>query len=409
MYLLIAAIIRMGIMRLTQRHLYWSRICKTNFISECMNSRRFKQIFSFLHMNDNTVLSDDKLYKIRLLITNLNKTFESAVKYAKKYSVDESIVPFRGKNNLKRYMPGKPHKYGFKIEQLCNRNGYCQRFEVSGDNRLLRIETKYRIGNDAMIVIRLANGLPKGTKLYFDNRYTTIELLKELKIKGLEGTGTMRRNRLHNAPLESEKVMKKRGRGSIDCYSSSDKIIQLTRFHDTKSVTLGSTCFGTTPLSTQNRYEKKEKKSIEIHKPHVIKEYNNNMLGVDMCDMYLALYRQTIRTKKYYKKFFCHFINLACVNSFLIYKNLRSSKVSFLDFLLLLSEELLVKNGKRQVTSSGDNSVRFDGQNHWPAKGQKTKVYCKNYKCKARTSMICKKCDIYLCLNCFESYHIFNK
>ena len=125
MHLLIAAIIRMGIMKLPQRHLYWSRICKTNFISECMNSRRFKQLFSFLHMNDNTVPSDDKLYKIRLLITNLNKTFESAVKYAKKYSVDESIVLFRGKNILKRYLPGKPHKYGFKIEQLCHRSGYC--------------------------------------------------------------------------------------------------------------------------------------------------------------------------------------------------------------------------------------------------------------------------------------------
>ena len=68
-----------------------------------------------------------------------------------------------------------------------------------------------------MIVIRLANELPKRTKLYFDNRYTTTELLKELKIKGLKGTGTIRKNRIHNAPLESEKVMKKRGRGSIDC------------------------------------------------------------------------------------------------------------------------------------------------------------------------------------------------
>ena len=247
-----------------------------------------------------------------------------------------------------------------------------------------------------MIVIRLANELPKRTKLYFDNRYTTTELLKELKIKGLEGTGTIRRNRIHNAPLESEKVMKERGRGSIDCCSSSDKIIQLTRLHDDKSVTLGLTCFGTTPLSTQNKYDKKEKKSIEIHKPHVIKEYNNNMLGVDMCDMYLALYRQTIRTKKYYKKFLCHFINLACVHSFFIYKNLRSSKVSLLDFLLLLSEELLVKNCKRQVTPFGDNSIRFDGQNHWPVKGQKTKVYRKNYKCKARTSMICKKSCIFM-------------
>ena len=36
-----------------------------------------------------------------------------------KQSVDEQIIPYKGKNSLRQYLPKKPKKWGFKVFARC--------------------------------------------------------------------------------------------------------------------------------------------------------------------------------------------------------------------------------------------------------------------------------------------------
>jgi hypothetical protein len=63
----------------------------------------------------------------------------------------------------------------------------------------------------------LTETLPKKPfKIFSDNFFTNFAMVAELKKRGLQYTGTIAANRLHKAPLKSEKVLKKDSRGAYD-------------------------------------------------------------------------------------------------------------------------------------------------------------------------------------------------
>ena len=69
------------------------------------------------HFNDNTKMNrpnTDNLFKARPLIDSLTETFNEQ-KPQEYLSIDEQIVPFKGKSSLKTYNPKKPKKGGFRV------------------------------------------------------------------------------------------------------------------------------------------------------------------------------------------------------------------------------------------------------------------------------------------------------
>ena len=62
----------------------------------------------------------DKLHRVRPLITLLQDTFAALVKPGFLWSIDEGMVPYRGRFcPCKVYKKDKPHKFGIKIWMLC--------------------------------------------------------------------------------------------------------------------------------------------------------------------------------------------------------------------------------------------------------------------------------------------------
>ena len=49
-------------------------------------------------------------------------------------AVDEQVVPFKGASSLKRYLPKKPKKWGYKLWALAGVSRYVYTFEVDGEN-----------------------------------------------------------------------------------------------------------------------------------------------------------------------------------------------------------------------------------------------------------------------------------
>ena len=100
--------------------MYWETETRYEQVASIMSRNRFEIIKTFLQFADNSNAPDpsdpnrDKLYKIRELSEKLRHNCLS-VKPEEKNSIDEQIIPFKGKSSLRRYLPKKPKKWGFKI------------------------------------------------------------------------------------------------------------------------------------------------------------------------------------------------------------------------------------------------------------------------------------------------------
>jgi hypothetical protein len=86
-----------------------------------MSRDRFKDIISVLHLSTNALQPErdspdyDRLYKVRGLLTNLNRHFEENAEKETIISVDEQMIPYKRTLGLKVYMKGKPTKWGLKV------------------------------------------------------------------------------------------------------------------------------------------------------------------------------------------------------------------------------------------------------------------------------------------------------
>ncbi|GFR85287.1 PiggyBac transposable element-derived protein 4 [Elysia marginata] len=68
------------------------------------------------------------------------------------------------------------------------------------------------------------------------------------------------------------------------------------------------------------RWDKKERKTVEVPCPDAIVEYNKFMGGIDLLDSLSALYKYHVRTKRWYLKVFYHTVTMALVTSWLWYR-----------------------------------------------------------------------------------------
>ena len=82
--------------------------------------------------------------------------------------------------------------------------------------------------------------------------------------------------------------------------------------------------------------------------PHAIAEYNKFMRGVDLCDMFLELYRIDFKSKKWYMRIFFYVLDLKTVNGWLLYRRTLNKKskqhMPLCDFKLDIATRLLSSN-----------------------------------------------------------------
>ena len=74
------------------------------------------------------------------------------------------------------------------------------------------------------------------------------------------------------------------------------------------------------PQDKARRWSKQEKTFLDVNQPHIVKEYNTYMGGVDLNDGCIARYKYNMRSRRWYMYLFWHSIMLALVNAWLIYR-----------------------------------------------------------------------------------------
>ena len=57
----------------------------------------------------------DKLHKIRPLVTMMREKYQELYKPGPDLVIDESMFAFRGRVDIRQFLPGKTHKYILKL------------------------------------------------------------------------------------------------------------------------------------------------------------------------------------------------------------------------------------------------------------------------------------------------------
>jgi hypothetical protein len=449
----------MSLVKAPNARKYWNARYKIECVSEVMGVNRWEEIKNHIHFHDNNDGEGrDRLQRIRPLINHLREALMTIPK-EKALCVDEQIVPFKGRSIMKQYNPRKPHRWGYKVFVLSGVSGFCYDFEIYTGEQVKIGPSEIDCGASSNVVIRLCRTVPSmvGHKLYFDNYFSSIDLLVQLERRCIQSTGTVRLNRLPGLPGPSEKELKKSGRGAMnECLTNVDGAdIACVRWYDNKMVNLVSTFTGAKPIVKVQRWSKAEHEYKEINCPTIVQEYNKNMGGVDLLDSLLGLYRIKIRSKKWYHRLFFHFLDMSIINSWLLYRrslkqqNNDGNHLSLADFkselaeskfvLLLvlshnfinvliiglckmrksygykrtpgrpsLSSQLQAKRQRRRLQQCPTTDSRLDNISHWP-QYTSFRMHCRVPSCKGQSRVRCTKCGVYLCLsnerNCFITYH----
>ena len=215
-------------------------------------------------------------------------------------SVDEQIVPFKGRSSLKQYNLQKPMKWGYKVFCLAGASGILYDFEIyTGASS--QCSELLDIGQSGNVVLRLARIIPDHVnhKIYFDNWFTSSELLLCLEKRQIYSIGTVRANRVPNNKMPFDTEMKKKGRGlNVKKYGTiEEKTLIFIKWQDNKAVNILSSFMGAYPETPITRYDRKLKKEVEVLCPSVVVLYNKSMGGVDKMDALLSLNRTCIRSK----------------------------------------------------------------------------------------------------------------
>lgn len=406
-----------------RRRMFWSQSPEVHNEAICsaMRRDRFDEIMKCLHFNATDDLDkNDKYAKLRPLINHLQRKFMEHYVPERNISHDEAMVEYFGKHSCKQAIRNKPIRFGYKIWSQNTTEGYLIAFDPyqgkthQGDEEL---ESKY--GKCSATVLNLLNMYSDEKRilpyhLFTDNLFTTLPLLQEIKTRGYDGTGTVRKNRIDKScPILDANTVDKKERGYAECVTGTmgSENIKVTRWKDNAVVTVASTLHGVLPVGKVKRWSKQKTKHVEIEIPKSVKAYNNSMGGTDQMDQNINCYRIGIRGKKWWWSLFSWLVDVSIQNAWILAKK-RGSGQDHLDFrqnvaMSYLSRFQTVpkKSGMKRISSRpGFNDARFDRIDHFPIASNRRR--CNGDGCSSTIRMSCSKCDVGLCLQCFKSYHM---
>lgn len=314
--------------------MYWETKWRVPIIADNMSRNRFTVLRASIKVVSDEGITEeirkkDKLWKVRPLIERIQQGCRLQGK-EKRLSIGEMVIPFRGSCGIKQYCPGKLNPVGLKAFVLANPNGLILDFHIYQGNTTfpeLLEASEFSLGEKA--VLSLSNSLVPGHVLYFNQYFTTLNLAKELLVKGIKCTGIIKKKRIPasaQAKLIEDEELIKRGIGSVHTIVSGDGTTAITKWNDNKPVTLLSNVEAKEPMDVCQLWCQRTKRYISVDRPAVVRNYTTIMSGIDLAERMLSICPNRYRTKKWTQRLFSHMLDLAVSNSWLQYKKREIKK-----------------------------------------------------------------------------------
>lgn len=424
----LAILILSGYNNLPGKNYYWdSRGDMGNsLVINAMRRDRFNSILRYIHCADNNHIDkSDKFYKLRPLFEKFQAKFLEYFVPEQDINYDESMVKYFGRHSCKQFIRGKPIRFGYKIWSVNTKSGYLINFiPYQGTDSRISEDYQNVFGKAVAPFMTMLDQFSNTQKklryyFYFDNLFTSVHLLSNLKDRGYGGTGTIRDNRVpKNCPLLSKAVMKKKARGEYSHTLDKTNGILLVRWADNNVVSMASTTYGIQPLGEVKRYSQHQKKNIQIPRPLAVAKYNLSMGGTDLMDENIARYRISIRCKKWWWNLFSWVIDAAIQNAWILHKK-SGNKLTQLQFrreivnIYLQKYKNVRSQGGRPTTSLSSRSfsrvaddIRYDNIGHLlTANKDGKRIRCAGENCSSIMRTSCSKCNVGLCINCNVNFH----
>jgi hypothetical protein len=143
------------------------------------------------------------------------------------------------------------------------------------------------LGISGDIIIRLADGLPKGQnyKMFIDNWFISYNLICALKEVGILAVGTVRVARLPGCAFKTDHELKRLRRGSYDYRTEAEKNVFTVKWYDNKTVHLISSYRGRNTVKAMKWWSVAQKQHTEVPRAAIVKKYNCFMGGVNLHDI----------------------------------------------------------------------------------------------------------------------------
>ncbi|XP_055877291.1 piggyBac transposable element-derived protein 4-like [Biomphalaria glabrata] len=413
-----------GIVQVPNIERFWSTKSLYNglWARAFMSRDRFKAIMCFIKVsNPLTEDPNDKLCKVRMLTTYIRMKCIKLYQPHQNVSIDERMVRNKGKYAFRQYIRDKPTKWGMKLWILADSlSGYTYDFDI-----YLGKQDNGPFGLAYGVVMKLTKSISRqGYRLFFDNFYTSVQLLKDLWFIGIGACGTVLRTRkgFPNAIKDVKNFEKKSKRG--DMRWIRDGQLLTVQWRDNKTISLMSTIHDANDSVTAKRRTKTngQFENLTVNQPTIVHDYNKYMGGVDKSDQLINKYNVLRKTNKYWKTIFFHMLDIARVNSYILFQDWRDKNKDVPELKrptrygqLNFTEELIRELGDigidDPVPIASKPPVHFkhamDPQ--FMDKRGNCKLCYSNEKIVRRTSVKCKVCDVFLCFqkerNCLSQYH----
>lgn len=311
-------------------------------VRTCMSSKRFLFLLRVLRFDEKATRPQrgqiDKLAPIRNLLDNFVKNCKSKYCVGEFMTVDEMLVPYRGRCGFIQYIPNKPAKYGLKVFALCDsKTFYVANLEVYCGKQP---EGPYSQSNSPQhIVQRLVEPYRgKNRNLTCDNWYTSYPLAKLLLENKITMVGTLRKNKREIPP---------------ELLPYKTRPVNSSIFAFQKDITLVSHCPKKNKcvilLSTMHASDDVDE---ETNKPDIVLFYNSTKGGIDTVDQMCGNYTVAKRTKRWPLALFFQLLNIAGINSNIIYngvfieKSITPRRIFLKNLSLSLMKPLLEERSK---------------------------------------------------------------
>ena len=298
-------------------------------------------------------------------------------------TIDEQLFPMKSRCPFIVFMPNKPDKFGIKFWVLAeveskyvyNLLPYLGAFEKEQRNGRPLAED---------VAMRLTECIHDkgGYNVTTDNFFTSVHVAKLLTQKKISIVGTLRNN--------SKRITKEMTRSGDDLYDSKfyyndeTKCLFVNYQCKKKNVSLLSTMHNT-PCTDDT-----EKK-----KPFVINFYNQNKVGVDVFDQMARQYTTHAASRRWPLAVWTNLLNIAALNSWIIFRKTTGSAISRHDYILKLVEGLRENYiaQKEPAIVHGDISLSTN-----KLLGKRRK--CSAQNCNNATVTVCRHCLKPTCGNC---------
>jgi hypothetical protein len=331
-----------------------------------------------------------------IFVLNCEKSFSLSCST----TVDEQLVPFRGKCSFRQYMKSKPAKYGIKVFTLTD----AKMFYVKTMEVYLGAQPEgspFIISNKPYdVVLRLAKSIEgKGRNITADNWFSSYALVYKLLTKKTSYVGTIRKDK---GELPREFTQKEREpKSSIFGFQENVTIVSYAPKAN-RSVVL---------ISSMHNDDKIDPASGNELKPEIVTYYNSTKSGVDVIDEKCGTYSTSRRCRRWPLVLFYRLLDIAGINAQVIFtcNNIDANRPRRL-FLKDIGMEMVkpqaakrssLKNIPKQIRQSAKKigQVGEEAANRPNVRPKKTRCTVCPRNRDIKTSSFCVKCNKPMCVS----------